>query len=294
MKKLLVTGISGFLASHLAQLNTKGYEIIGTYRTRPIKLNGIKSIAVDWADPLQAQRVFDQQQPDAVWHLAALSNPNYCEQHPEHSLAVNVDASVQLAALCQAAQIPFIFSSTDLVFDGQAAPYQEEDLAQPICVYGQHKLLAETKITATYAQSTIARLPLMYGWSTQGGFMKNWIDQLRKGNTIAAFTDEYRTPVNARCALQGLFLLLEKQAIGTWHLGGQQAISRYDLAVAIAKAYNLPTTSLIASLQKDVQLPAARPANVALNSHKAFALGYEPQEIEYALAQLAAQDQKGA
>ncbi len=289
MKKLLVTGISGFVASHFATLQSTTYEIIGTYRTRSIVHPSLNCFAVDWSNTAQATQFFNQQKPDAVLHLAALSNPNYCEQHPAASQAVNVDAAVYLAKLCQRAQIPFLFSSTDLVFDGKNAPYREEDIAQPICRYGQHKLQAENEILRLYPDSIIARLPLMFGWSTQGGFMKNWIDQLRAGKTIAAFTDEYRTPVCASCALQGMLLLLEKGCTGRWHLGGEESIARYDLARLIAQAYDLPTELLQASLQKEVQLPAARPPNVSLDSKKAFAMGYQPKKIAIALQALATQ-----
>ncbi|MFK8102480.1 MAG: NAD(P)-dependent oxidoreductase [Saprospiraceae bacterium] len=289
MKKLLVTGISGFVASHFATIKSSTYEIVGTYRTRSIVNHGMNCFAVDWSEVAAAEQFFKQQKPDAVLHLAALSNPNYCEQHPAASQAVNVDVAVHLAKLCQQAQIPFLFSSTDLVFDGKKAPYGEEDLAEPICVYGQHKLQAETEILSLYPASIIARLPLMFGWSTQGGFMKNWIDQLKAGKTIAAFTDEYRTPVSAGCALQGMLLLLENACTGRWHLGGEESISRYDLAKLIAQAYGLPTELLQASLQKEVQLPAARPPNVSLDSKKAFALGYQPKKINAALQELATQ-----
>ena len=98
--------------------------------------------------------------PSAIIHLAAASNPNWCELHPVESQVINTEAPVYLAAYCRDAGIPFIFTSTDLVFDGQQAPYVESWAPAPICTYGRQKAQAEQALLLAYPEAVIARLPI--------------------------------------------------------------------------------------------------------------------------------------
>ena len=215
-------------------------------------------------------------QPEAVLHLAALSNPNFCETHQGESKTINVESTIHLAHLCKDREIPFLFTSTDLVFDGRAAPYQETDDPNPLMAYGKHKAEAERLVSEIYPKAIIARLPVLFG---NGGFMMNWVKTLKAGGNVSAFRDEFRSLVSARAAAEGLFLLLDQKVSGIWHLGGKERISRYEFAVKMAEAYELPVEKIIPSLRKDVQMPAARPEDVSLDSKKAFNLGYHPLSV---------------
>ena len=82
-------------------------------------------------------------QPAAVIHTAAITDLDFCEQFPDDSLPINLHAPINLAALCGDKDIPFVFTSADLVFDGARAPYAEDDPPTPINVFGEHKALAE-------------------------------------------------------------------------------------------------------------------------------------------------------
>ena len=230
-----------------------------------------------------SKQIFKNVQPEAVIHFAALCNPNFCELHPEESFQVNVSASAQLAKLCAEAKIPLVFSSTDLVFDGENAPYSENDELNPLMIYGKHKAEAEKQISAINEKALIVRLPVMFG---DGGFMKNWVNTLKEGKTINAFTDEYRSMISAASAIDGLLFLLNQKKIGIWHLGGKESISRYDFAIKMADVFKLQKDKIIPSLRKEVPMPAARPADVSMYSRKAFSKGFDPPLIEEALEKI--------
>ena len=72
--------------------------------------------------------------------------------------AVNVEASVNLAGICSDFQIPFAFTSTDLVFDGKKGRYKEEYAKNPLSIYGEQKSIAEEGILKIYPGSTVFRL----------------------------------------------------------------------------------------------------------------------------------------
>lgn len=286
-QKLLLTGASGFLGNSFAVSEQKDWKITGLYHQHPIQHPNIESLPTNLEEATALESAFEASRPDAVIHLAALSNPNYCEAHPDRSKKVNVDSSVHLARLCQKYSIPFLFTSTDLVFDGTQGPYRETDPTNGVNLYGRHKAMAEVEILKAYPQACIARCPVMFGlpdWSNS--FMKSWLETLEKGETVFAFTDEYRTKVSGATAVEGLLLLLKEKAQGIWHLGGRERLSRYDFAILMTEVFELPKTLVKASRQADVQMAAVRPADVSLDSRKAFQLGYQPPLIREELLQM--------
>ena len=279
MKKLLVTGISGFLGWHIAEHNQSGWQVNGIYQNNKPHHPEIQLNQLDLTDNQSVINYLQQYRPDAILHLAANSNPNDCEQNPL-SNNINVKATIHLAKWCAKQDIPFVFTSTDLVFEGNNAPYAETDTTNPVMIYGKQKLEAEQKILQIYPQATIARMPLMYGMPSNGlGFMNAWMRNLKEGKNIYCFTDEYRTAASGSDAARGLFLLLEKKVNGIFHLGGKERLSRFEFATQMAEYFGLDKNLIITSLQKDVQMPAKRPADVSLNSNKAFTLGYKVNSL---------------
>jgi len=286
-KTILVTGISGFLGNQLVKQATSKYNLIGTYHRNEVHFPNVKTLALDIQDEEAVEQLIMQTQPDAVFHFAALSNTNFCEQNPELSFDINVKATINLAMVCQSKKIPFLFTSTDLIFDGQSAPYSIDDPSDAICVYGQHKVQAEQTILELYPEAIIARCPLMYGLAKSApNFLPNWINQLKSGNSFGAFTDEYRTTASGESVVKGLLLLLENKAKGIWHLGGKERVSRYDFAIKMAEVFDLDKSLINGGKQADVKMPAARPADVSMDSQATYALGFNPPDYATELERL--------
>ncbi|MEH1795136.1 SDR family oxidoreductase [Nostoc sp.] len=287
MKKLLITGASGFLGWHLCQLAKQEWEIYGTYLSHPLEIPGIKMLKVNLTDFRELQRIFSDVKPTAVIHTAAHSQPNFCQTHPEESHEINVTASCNIAGLCADNSIPCAFTSTDLVFDGLNAPYRESDSVCPVNLYGEQKAIAEAGMLERYPMTAVCRLPLMFGAATPTAksFIQPFIQTLQAEKELNLFVDEFRTPVSGKTAAKGLLLALEK-VNGIIHLGGKERISRYDFGKILVEVFQLPATKLKSCRQQDVKMAAARPADVSLDSSKAFALGYEPLSSRKELQEL--------
>jgi dTDP-4-dehydrorhamnose reductase len=86
-------------------------------------------------------------------------------------------------------------------------------------------------------------------------------------------------------ASQGILLALEKTT-GIIHLGGKERISRYDFGVMLAEIGNFDIGLIVPKLQQEIKFTAPRPADVSLDSSKAFSLGYSPDNIKKALSKL--------
>lgn len=287
MKKLLITGASGFLGWHLCQLAKQEWEIYGTYFSHTVEVPNVNMLKVDLRNFQEIEQIFRQIKPTAVIHTAAQSSPNFCQTYPNESYSINVTASCNIAGLCADYTIPCVFTSTDLVFNGLNPPYRETDPVCPVNYYGEQKVMAESGMLERYPATAVCRMPLMFGMATPTAtsFIQPFIQTLREGKELSLFTDEFRTPVSGTTAARGLLLALAK-AKGLIHLGGKERVSRYDFGRALVEVLQLPAAGLRSCRQIDVKMAAPRPPDVSLDSSKAFALGYQPPSLREELSQL--------
>lgn len=287
-KNLLVTGASGFLGWNLCQAALRDWRVVGTYWSTRVELPQVLLGRIDLTDYRDVKEMFRQVRPDAVIHTAALSDANFCQTHWVESRRVNVEAPANLAGLCADRNIPFVFTSTDLVFDGEHAPYAETDPVAPINVYGEHKARAEEAVLSNYPLAAVCRMPLMFGraGTANGSFLQWMLRELQAGRALRLFEDEYRTPVSASVASQGLLLALE-HVHGLLHLGGKERVSRYEFGLIFKEVFQAPGARLVRARQEDVPSLAARPRDVSLDSRRAFELGYDPPPLVDQLKEVA-------
>jgi len=288
-KKILITGASGFLGYHLLRSSyAKGFDVFGLYNSGTISFEYSTNLQVDLRNYIDMGNIIDDIEPDIVIHAAALTDANLCQNNKELSFELNVEVTRNLAGICCDYQMPFVFTSTDLVFDGTKGNYNEEDTPNPLMVYGEHKLLAEQEVERVYSSALIARCPLMFGAleASSKNYFSNFIKNLREGKSNKLFYDEYRSVCGGKSIAEGILHLCEEVS-GIVHLAGAERVSRYDLGVAIADAFRLDKSLWESCSQKDIQMSAPRPADVSLNIQKAISLGYAPMGYREELEQIA-------
>lgn len=289
VRSLLITGASGFLGGHACSLLSRDWQVISAYHTRVPVSSGMQAIALDVTDADTLQRCWDECKPDAVLHTAAISKADQCQQKPTMSHRVNVEGALLLARLCRAAAIPFVFTSTDLVFDGTLPPYKETDQPRPLNVYGHQKATAEVRILAAYPDATVCRLPLLYGAATPTAtcFLQSLLATIAASQPLHLFTNEFRTPAEVTDVVHGLNLALQQSITGILHLGGPQRISRYEFGLHMANAFGFSPDLIRPCTQDAVDLVAPRPQDVSLDSQRALARGYSPRPVAVALRVIA-------
>jgi dTDP-4-dehydrorhamnose reductase len=286
MKKLLITGASGFLGWYLCEAaHQAGWQVFGVSYQKAIAPVHYPIYPLDLTDFVAVREYMTELQPDAVIHAAALSQPNACQMQPEQSYQINVIAAINLAGLCADAGVPFVFTSSEQVFDGESAPYRESDRPNPLNLYGEHKALAEVGILQRHPTAAIARMPLMYGASPYApSFLQPFVAKLKAGERLDVFVDEWRSPVSGVDAAAGILLALEQvQGIvhlgRIVHLGGKERISRAQFGERLVEQLGLPPSLLNPCQQADVPMAAPRAKDLSLESAIAFGLGYAPRSI---------------
>ena len=310
--KLLITGATGLLGSHILRAARQNWHPVGTYhrttrRQAQYFFGKIDHGRIDLGDYSETKAMIADVQPAAVIHAAAITDLDYCEKYPDESLRINLNAATNLAALCSDEDIPFLFTSADLVFDGSNAPYAEDDPPTPINVFAEHRALAEEGILTAYADAVVARLPLLIGYSLLGreSFYRQLVAALRAEQEVTLFGDAVRSPVSAAVAAQGLLQIAGSgfeddvniaeidRVVGRLHLGGRDQISLFELGLLTLRILGLNEQlavpiSVLDSYAGLLQTPflAARSANVALDSTRAYDLGYDPPALSPQLEEL--------
>lgn len=153
MQKVMVTGAGGFLGRHLcSMLEARGYEVVRFYHC---DLDITDRAAV--ADALRSCC------PEVVVNCAAISSTGYAREHPDESLAVNVEAPVNLALACRESGAELFLMSSDQVYGGCTVegPLKEDLDIEPNNVYGQHKLLMERRVLDILPEAKALRLTWM-------------------------------------------------------------------------------------------------------------------------------------
>ncbi|MBI4787755.1 MAG: SDR family oxidoreductase [Chloroflexi bacterium] len=223
--RLLVTGGSGYLGSAILKRAPRGWTLAATYLTQPLTAENVAAFRLDVRDAGQVDRVIAGWRPDVIVHTAA-------HQRGEQMRAVNADGSQHIASAAARENARLIHLSSDVIFDGEHAPYDESALPDPISPYAESKALAERAVVDAHPQPAIIRTSLIYGFAPLDPRTRQTLD----GEMPRLFTDEYRCPILVDDLADALLELATSGYSGILNVAGPQRLSRYDFGVKLAHA----------------------------------------------------------
>jgi GDP-4-dehydro-6-deoxy-D-mannose reductase len=164
MKRALITGITGFVGSHLAEyLLKRGYEVYGTVRWRS-KLGNvlhikdkIRLIQTDIRDGHSVKKTIEEAKPEYIFHLAAQSFVPMSWRAPVESIETNVIGTVNLFEAVRTSEIDpkiQVAGSSEeygLVYPNEL-PVKETNPLRPLSPYGVSKV-AQDMLAYQYYKS---------------------------------------------------------------------------------------------------------------------------------------------
>ncbi|MCG3778937.1 MAG: dTDP-4-dehydrorhamnose reductase [Nitrospira sp.] len=258
----LITGAAGLIGHYLVKTAPRWaprWEVRGLTR-QDVELTDVAAVRSFWRNL----------QPQAVIHCAAQSRSGPCQQDPILARRINVEATVLLAEL--SSDIPFLFLSSEQVFDGSKGWYVETDPVNPLNVYGETKAEAE-RLVLQNPQHGVIRVGLNAGFSPIGArsFVEDMRISVKSGKPLTLFTDEFRCPMPAGMTARAIWELIEVDRPGLYHLGGADRLSRWEIGQALIPWYQELTGQMQPGSVKS-STGAPRPPDLSMRCDKLQAL----------------------
>jgi dTDP-4-dehydrorhamnose reductase len=261
--RALVVGGSGQIGGWLLRsLTERGHEAIGTYHTVPQEgLVPLDASRLDEAaDRLRSAR------PDVVLYPAGFTWVDGCERDPARARDANLHQPLNLARAAAEIGARFVYFSTDYVFDGHAGPYAEDSPTNPLSVYGRAKLEAERAFADELSErALIVRTSWVFGPERQGkNFAYQLVKALGQGRTLDCPSDQVSSPSYGPDVARAAVGLVDADVSGLIHVAGPEVMGRLEFARAIARAFGLDPSLIVAKTTAELGQGAPRPLNGGL------------------------------
>lgn len=272
---ILVTGIAGFIGSHVARrLLERGETVVGVdnfnaYYNPDLKEARIKQLLGQWqpviyridiADQRALEAVFSNHQFDAICHLAAQAGVRYSLDHPDTYIQSNINGTHNLFEAARHHGVTkFIFASSSSVYGGNTKlPFHEDDpVDRPLNLYAATKKANELEAYAYHHLFGIncfgLRFFTVYGpWGRPDMVLYTFIRALLAGKPINVYNHGHhrRDFTYIDDIVAGVVMAIDRCAgYEIINLGNSQPIELEYLISVIERALGVTATKNYLPLQ---------------------------------------------
>jgi dTDP-4-dehydrorhamnose reductase len=224
--RTLLIGAGGQLGSDIARV------------WPPERLTQFMHADADVTDRGRLSELIAAARPDLVINTAAFHNVDLCEAEPDRAFSVNATGAMHVADACREAGAALIFVSTDYVFGGSTGrAYTEQDVTDPINVYGVSKAAGEQLVRSRLAEHYIVRTSGLFGVAGSGGKGGNFVERMlqlaAEGRDLQVVNDQRLSPTYAADLAAKLLEIASTGRFGTYHVTNRGACSWYEFARTI-------------------------------------------------------------
>ena len=261
IKKILITGASGFVGGRAFLALKESFELVTP-----------RHAELDITSREEVERFIETEKPDAILHLAAISNTGYCEEHPDESYLVNVVSVENLAAASQKYGAKLVWFSSDQVYNGnlESGLLTEDIPVTPENHYGRHKLLAEQRSLEICPNSVVLRATWMYddikpGMKTHGNFVLNFKNAIKNGTPLRFATREFRGITWVEEVVKNLPYTFDLPG-GVYNFGAENHLNTYETACKYAEILGVESSTFVIA---DTERFAEHIRNISISMQKA-------------------------
>lgn len=233
---------------------------------------------MDLANPDSIRKAIRAIRPDLIVNAAAYTAVDKAESEPDLTMAINGIAPGIMAEEAKRLGAAMVHYSTDYVFDGtKISPYTEEDVPNPLSVYGKTKLAGEQAVQAAGIPHLIFRTSWVYGMRGRN-FLLTILRLAKERDELKIVGDQIGAPTWSRMIAEATAQILAQrraglgEASGLYNLTAAGRTSWHGFANAILESTALqgahPMPKLIPITTPEYPLPATRPLNSMLSSAK--------------------------
>lgn len=234
MKKVLVTGSNGFLASRFNEYYKDKYDILA-----------LSHKELDITNENQVYDFFKNNNIDIVFHSAAISDTGRCQREVELAKEINVGGTINIAKGCELNNSILIFTSSDQLYAGNEdeGPYKEDIILRPNNIYGNTKLEAEKEIKNRLEKYYNLRLTWMFSYAERNkrvntNIITNILNAALRGEKISLATNEYRGISYVYEVIENIEKLINIP-FGDYNFGSENDICTYDIGCSVLENLGL-------------------------------------------------------
>lgn len=223
--KVLLTGAGGQLGKSIMARAPDHWQLIA-----------LSSTEFDITNSDSIEEMFKKHTPDIVINTAAYTAVDKAEEEEQQARAVNAVAVKNLAVKCKETAAFLVHISTDYVFDGSSnRPYKEDDIINPLNIYGKTKAEGENNILRSGADFVIIRTSWVF--SEYGtNFLKSMLALAKNRDSLKIVSDQMGAPTYAGDIAEAVKLVIEhreKSNKEIYHYCGDQITTWADFANTI-------------------------------------------------------------
>jgi len=266
--RIVVVGSNGQLGSDIVRaFQDKGDEVLP-----------LTHADLEIADAEPVVRKLREFEPGIIVNTAAMHNVEACESQPDRAFAVNALGVRNLALAARDLGTVLMHVSTDYVFDGsKSGPYDEQDLPNPLSVYGNSKLAGEYFVRSIAEKHFVLRTSAIYGKNpcrAKGGlnFIQLMLKLANQRGEVHVVDDEFVTPTPTNDLARQMVALSRCDSYGLYHATSEGSCSWFEFAREI---FELTNTKAVLKIAAPNEFPAKvpRPKNSVLENRGLKLLG---------------------
>jgi dTDP-4-dehydrorhamnose reductase len=257
MKKVLVLGAQGMLGHDLLRVFAKGHKVIGLDKENvDITLQGA------------TRKAIKEISPAVVINAAGYTDVDGCEKKMHKAFVINAEGAKNVAKGCRDIGAKLVYISTDYVFDGEKkSPYREDDLPDPLNIYGESKLMGERYVEEFLDDFLIVRTQWLFGRHGRN-FIETILALFSERDSIEVVHDQQGSPTYTVDLSKAIAALVRKDLNGTFHVSNNGSCSWYDFALEIVRLADVSGIEIIPISSADLNRPAKRPLYSVFNRQR--------------------------
>lgn len=202
-----------------------------------------------------------------IINCAAYNNVDKAEDEPELCKKLNTYAPRDLAIVAKEIGADYITYSTDFVFDGKKkAPYTEENIPNPLSVYGKSKYEGEKEVFKVKPDSFVVRTSWLFGIANNN-FNKQVINWSKSKDELSIVDDQISSPTYSKDLAYYSWELIKTKKYGLYHLSNRGEASKYNQGKYVLDKIDWQG-KLNRAKTKDFNLKAKRAEYTKLDSSK--------------------------
>ena len=204
---------------------------------------------------------------DIIINCAAYNDVDKAETDEKKCYMLNSEAPERLAKISRRIGAIFVTYSTDFVFDGEKRnPYIEEDVPNPLSIYGKSKYKGELSVLNAYEKSYVIRTSWVFGISNNN-FNKQVINWSKNRNELNIVDDQISVPTYSKDLAEFSWELIKTGKFGLYHLTNSGECSKFEQAKYVLEKIGW-NGRLGTAKTKDFNLAAKRAEYTKLSSEK--------------------------